>query len=129
MENRIAARRNEFTTKIIDGCIKNDLLETTPITRLHFKLANGEYARVFVMTVTHEEMRNIQICEGCVIVIDNDYTLKYIDITLLGGFEQEEYSFEEWCDIPNSEKVKGNYDRYISTVVYECIIGGVSAIL
>ena len=57
------------------------------------------------------------------------WELKYIDIVLLFGLEHEEYSFEEWCNIPNSEKVKENYPNYISSVLYECIVGGVSAIL
>ena len=62
-------------------------------------------------------------------MVDSDYTLKYIDIVLLCGFEHEEYSFDEWCNIPNSEKVKEKYPNYISSALYECILGGVSAIL
>jgi hypothetical protein len=125
----MAVHQTEFTNKIIDGCIKNDLTGNSPVTRLHFKLGNGQYVRVIVSAIRQEDVQNIRISEGCLVMVDSDYTLKYIDIALLCGFEHEEYGFDEWCNIPNSEKVKEKYPNYISSALYECILGGVSAIL
>ena len=85
---------------------------------------------MYIRRITNEDIQNIIIGEGNIVLVDSDNSFKHIEIMLLCGFEHNMgYSFDEWTNVVGSEKIKENYINYISSVVYECVIGGVSAIL
>lgn len=125
----------EYTHKILDGCIKNEIVENKTITTIQIKLDDDLYAKVKITEIEYEQLGNITINEANIVVIDFDHTIKNIDINLIDepmihllGVE-DEYNLEEWCNLPGSEKLLNNYHKYISNVIYGSIIGLVTVIL
>ncbi len=118
--------------KILDGSIKTEILDDgTKIVKIKIKMEENLYGKVEIKQV--EDIGNIEIIEGSVIVIDTDKSFKHIDVELRDSLTDlllgDEVDYDNWCKEEGTENLEKNYYKHISTVLYSAVIGAVCTVL